>query len=189
MRQIRYIVLFTFLLSVLPASSQNAINSKLLSCNAIETKGTLFLIDNSDKTVDLECKVDFHYNLKSQLFPEGGWYLRLYCPQMDIDEIEQCGRSDVNIKKDSKNFGKNRGKPIEITIGPNELASLWFLPSLSGNYAILHIYISGHDYAIAVKDCTFVKVGNHKREKIELEYTKATLSDILNTWFNYISTK
>lgn len=189
MKKIKYIVLFTVLLSVLPVSGQDAIRLKLLSCNAIEAKGTLFLIDNNDETTSIDCKVNFHYNLKSQLYPEGGWYLMLYCPQLELNEIEQCGRSDVNIKKESENFGENRGKPIEITIGPNELASLWFLPSLSGNYAIFHVSISGHNYAIAVKDCTFVKVGNHKREKIEIEYTKATLSDILNTWFNIVSLK
>lgn len=179
MRKIRYILFAFLILSVLPMRSQNVINSKLLSCNAIEAKGTLFQIDDSDEKVNMDCRVNFHYNLKSQLFPEGGWYLMLYCPQLELNEIEQCGRSDVNIKKESKNFGENRGKPIEITIGPNELASLWFLPSLSGNYAIFGIYISGHNYGIAVKDCNFVKVGNHKREKIEIEYTKATLSDIL----------
>lgn len=189
MKKIRYTLLVLSLLSILPVSSQDAIRAKLQSCNAIEVKGTLSPIDDNEYKLNANCSVDFHYNLKSQLFPEGGWYIMLYCPQLDLNEIEQCGRSDVTIKKGTENFGKNRGKSIQITIGPNELASLLFIPSLNGNYPVICIEISGRSYGIQVKSCNFVKVGNHKREKVEIEYTKSTLSNILNSWFNIVASQ
>ena len=186
MTKIKFTLLVSFLLLVLPISSQNANNSQRASCNAIEIKGTLFGVDDNIGNYDADCVVNFHYNLKSQLFPEGGWYVRLYCPQLDLDEIEQCGRSEVSINRLDEDFGPKRGKAIDITIGPNDLANLLFIPSKDNTYPIFSISISGRNYGIKVKQCTFVKVGNHKREKIAVENTKENLSDILNSWFNVV---
>lgn len=188
MRDTDKLLLLAFLiLSVLPISSQNVNSSQLASCNAIEVKGTLFGVDDNVGNYDADCIVNFHYNLKSQLFPEGGWYVRLYCPQLDLHEIEQCGRSEVSINRLAEDFGPKRGKAIDITIGPNDLANLLFIPSKVNTYPIFSISISDHTYGIKVKQCTFDKVGNHKREKIAVENTKETLSDILNSWFNVVA--
>lgn len=186
MTKIKLTLLVSYLLSVLPISSQNVNYSQLASCNAIEVKGTLFAIDDNVGEYDAACHVDFHYNLKSQLFPEGGWFISLYCRQLELNEIEQCGRSEVSTKRQAEEFGPKRGKAIEITIGPNDLASLLFVPSKVNTYPVFTIAISGHYYGIKVKQCTFVKVGNHKREKIAIENTKETLSDIMNSWFNVV---
>lgn len=186
MTKFKFTLLVSFLLSVLPISSQNASISQLASSNAIEVKGTLFAINDKIGEYDTDCHVDFHYNLKSQLFPEGGWYVRLYCPQLELDEIEQCGRSEVSTKRQTEDFGPKRGKAIEITIGPNDLASLLFVPSKVNTYPVFAMSISGRNYGIKVKQCTFVKVGNHQREKIAIENTKETLSDIMNSWFNVV---
>lgn len=187
MKKIKLIMVLCSIFSCLSLFAQKDYKEQLLLCNAIDARGTIF--QEGGEQIEANCLINFHYNLKSPLIPEGGWYLRLYCQQLGLDEIEQCGVSNVTINKESNEMSAELGKPIEITIGPNNIASLTFVPSKINTYPMFIISISNHNYAIAIKECNFIRIANQKREKLEIEYTKSTLSNILDTWFSIVSLK